>query len=270
MEKSMASEESVASTQIWFTQHEGRIDGPYQSSEIRHQLSAGTLTLDDKISGDRSSWQLLKCVPEVIPLELRAELGDRAALERLNQQQTLESGQDTHRHSMEGVWAPFSALVTLAVVAIVVTTWFWDPVEIGDPQCELPPGPGVDWRYCQKSDLNLADSDLSAANLTSSHLQKSNLSGSNLQQATLSYINLSGADLSYSDLQGASLKGANLKGANLTYSNLTSVNLSFADLTGATLGGAKLEGTQFDNAIWLDGEKCRAGSVDECKRLLPQ
>lgn len=261
----MGSEKKSHSVPLWFIRHNGRVDGPYLSSEIRHQLITGVITLDDMISEDRLIWQALGSMPEMMPLEFRAEQGDRAAKDSLEIQRKWESGEDERRGSMHGVWFPFISLVTLAIVAVVVITWLWEPPDIADPQCDAPPAPGVDWRYCRKSGESLAGSDLSGANLTSSYLQKSNFSGANFQQTTLNYSNLSGADLSYSDMSGANLKGANLTNSNLTYSNLTSTNLSFADLTGANLGGAKFDGTRLDNAIWKDGQVCTVGSIDECR-----
>ncbi len=265
----MKSEKMSRSPPLWFIRRDGCTRGPYLSSEIRHQLTTGVIAVDDMISEDQHEWLVLGDVPEVIPLELRAEQGDRAAEDSLKVQREWESGEDEQRRSMKGVWLPFVSLLTLAVTAVVVTTWLWEPVNIDDPQCDVLPAPGVDWRYCRMSESNLAGSDLSAANLTSSHLQQSNFSGANFQQTLLNYSNLSGADLSYSDLSGADLKGANLTNANLTYSNLTAADFSFADLTGASLGGAKFDGTRLDNAIWFDGQKCVVGSVDECRSLIP-
>jgi len=252
--------------QVWFIRHKGRVGGPYLSSEIRHQLTTAVISVDDLISQDQENWQALKHVPEVLPLELRAELGDQAAKKTIKIRRELKSEKDDRQGSMVGVWFPLASLTTLAVMAVLVTIWLWEPVVISDPQCDAVAGPSVDWRYCRKSGLNLADSDLTAANLTSSYLQQTNLSGAKLQGALLSYSNLSGANLSYSDLSHANLKGANLTNADLTYSTLSSADLSFADLTGAHLGGAKFENTHLGQAIWTDGSECIAGSLDECRK----
>ena len=260
----MVHENKSAVRQLWYIRHEGRVRGAYPSSEIRHQLVIGKISLDDMISEDKQTWHELGSVPEVMPLEMRAERGDRAAKALLEARSEQERGDDDQRSSMNGVWLPFSILISVAVVAVVMTVWLWEPTEIADPQCSAVPAPGVDWRYCRKSGLNLSGSNFSGANLTSAHFQESDFSESNFQGAVLNYGNFSDADLSYSDLSGADLKGANLVNAKLTYSNLTSANLSFADLTGASLGGAKLDNTHLDHAIWLDGRTCAAGSIDEC------
>ncbi len=262
----MESRKPEHSNQVWFIRHEGRVDGPYLSSEIRHQLTTAVITVDDLISENRENWHALKHVPEVLPLELRAELGDQAAKKTIAMRRELKSEKDDRQRSMVGVWLPLASLTTLAVVAVLVTIWLWEPVVIADPQCDTAANPSVDWRYCRKSGLNLADSDLTAANLTNNYLQQTNLSGAKLQGTLLTYSNLSGANLSYSDLSGANLKGANLTNADLTYSTLSSADLSFADLTGARLGGAKFENTRLGQAIWVDGNECMADSLDECRK----
>ncbi len=259
----MESRKPGPSNQLWFIRHEGRLGGPYLSSEIRHQLTTGRVSIEDLVSPDQNKWQRLKHVPELLPLELRAELGDQTAKKTIEMRRELTSEKEDQQHSMVGVWFPLASLTTLAVMAVLVAVWLWEPVVISDPQCDAAAEPSVDWRYCRKRGVDLSGSDLTAANLTSSHLQQSNLSGANLQSAHLSYSNLSGANLSYSDLSNANLKGANLTNADLTYSTLSSADLSFADLTGARLGGVKFENTRLGQAIWVDGSECIVGSLDE-------
>ena len=59
--------------------------------------------------------------------------------------------------------------------------------------------------------------------------------------------------------------GAGLRNADLSYANLRGADLGYADLRGANLGAADLSGAKLDNAIWIDGNECAAGSVGECK-----
>jgi uncharacterized protein YjbI with pentapeptide repeats len=61
------------------------------------------------------------------------------------------------------------------------------------------------------------------------------------------------------------LVGVGLRNADLSYANLSGADLSYADLRGANLGAADLTGVKLDNAIWIDGNECAAGSVGECK-----
>lgn len=61
------------------------------------------------------------------------------------------------------------------------------------------------------------------------------------------------------DLRGAELIGASFRRANLSYADLRKANLAQSDLTGAKLAGAQLE-----DAVWVDGRICAAGSVGRC------
>ena len=58
------------------------------------------------------------------------------------------------------------------------------------------------------------------------------------------------------DLEGADLEMADLKDANLKGSDL-----GMANLIGASLRSARLEG-----AIWIDGSKCKKGSIGKCAK----
>lgn len=111
--------------------------------------------------------------------------------------------------------------------------------------CDDPPAPGVDWEGCNKMGSYLKDENLS----------KANLSGANL-----SHANLEGANLTGANLDGASLLGVNLQGVNFKNANVTS-----AFMTKSLIGGAKLDGALFDNTHWVNGQKCKPGSVGECK-----
>lgn len=76
---------------------------------------------------------------------------------------------------------------------------------------------------------------------------------------------LSGADLSNLDLSFANLSGAILLKADLTGANLTDADLSGANLTDAKLSRAKLSGADLRKAYWVNGKKCKDGSVGTCK-----
>jgi uncharacterized protein YjbI with pentapeptide repeats len=77
---------------------------------------------------------------------------------------------------------------------------------------------------------------------------------------------LSGVDLSGAQLQGADLTGADLSGANLSRADLRGAQLQEANLKSADLSGANLNGVQLSGTTWMDGGKCKAGSIGECKK----
>lgn len=76
---------------------------------------------------------------------------------------------------------------------------------------------------------------------------------------------LSNADFSGIDMYGAQLVGANLTGANLSEASFNDANLTDANLTGANIKGANFSGAKLSNTIWIDGRKCKSGSMSKCK-----
>lgn len=69
-----------------------------------------------------------------------------------------------------------------------------------------------------------------------------------------------GAQLAGADLRKAELVGTLLRQASLAGSDLRGANLLHADLAGADLVGARL-----DQAVWVDGRICAAGSLGRCR-----
>ena len=83
--------------------------------------------------------------------------------------------------------------------------------------------------------------------------------------------NCGNCDLSQANLAGIDLYGANLKGANLSGANLKGTLFNDADLTGANLKGASTDketnfsGAKLSETTWVDGKKCKSGSMGRCK-----
>ena len=112
--------------------------------------------------------------------------------------------------------------------------------EPGD--CTAPAAPGVDWRNCDKSLVDLTFADLTGANLSGANLTDASLDSANLTNANLTNANLSGIFAPDADLSSANLSTANLSTANLTYANLSGATLTNANLNSASLGFANLLG----------------------------
>ena len=88
-----------------------------------------------------------------------------------------------------------------------------------DGHCSVPPGPGLDFQYCDLSGVDLSGADLTGIDFSNADLTNANLSGAILIDADFVDANLSGANLSGADLTGADFSGANLSGANLNCLN---------------------------------------------------
>lgn len=101
------------------------------------------------------------------------------------------------------------------------------------------------------------------------YLSDINLQGGFLRNITLEKAYLVNSNLKQSDLERSNLKGANLKRANLEKANLDQVNFTNADLRSANLYKARINGAIFtnanlENATWIDGSRCKKGSIGEC------
>jgi uncharacterized protein YjbI with pentapeptide repeats len=91
------------------------------------------------------------------------------------------------------------------------------------------------------------------------HLQKLN-STNQCEKCDLSNANFSNIDMT-----GARLIGANLSGANLSDAIFSDTNLTDANLTGANIKGTNFSGAKLSNTTWVDGKKCKPGSMGKCK-----
>jgi hypothetical protein len=85
-----------------------------------------------------------------------------------------------------------------------------------------------------------------------------------LNHLNLSQQHLAFVDLSSTDLSGAYLIGANLSRAYLSEAELSGAELSGAELSGAELSGANLSRAYLSGATWINGNKCKEGSIGEC------
>jgi uncharacterized protein YjbI with pentapeptide repeats len=108
---------------------------------------------------------------------------------------------------------------------------------------------------------NLVEARCKGLNLTDAVLDHSDLSGADLTDARLF-----GADLRGAKVQKANLRGANLIIVNFSGADLSNANLTDANLKGANLTGAKIDGADFSGATWTDWDKCKQGSIGECKK----
>lgn len=175
----------------------------------------------------------------------------------------IEMALKQRRERFIGMGVTLFLLLGLALYALLKFVPV-NPVKIDflSPQaaCAQPAAAQVDWTRCDKSGAWLKGVDLTSAVLPGARFNAANLSQSNL-----SYANISGGDLSFANLTQTKLVGANLTSANLLYAQLRDADLRYADLRNAQLGGATLLGVRLDEATWVDGRKCLAISVGECK-----
>lgn len=247
----------------WYLRVEGAQLGPYSSSRVRSLLVNGQVSLTNEISGDRQHWRKIREVAEVVPLNLRAELGDRSAQALVHARRVAAQQANIDRKERFPI-AAFSLvflLVTSVVGFAVMKGLSKRDVSV---DCQALPAPGVNWSNCILPDLDVGNASLQGADLSSAVLQRAKFTATNLQMAKLRYADLSGADMSYAQLVRADLLGANLQYADLSMCDLINADLRFADLTNGRMDGALLTGARFSGTIWLDGSVCAEGSIGEC------
>ncbi|MGD9591400.1 MAG: pentapeptide repeat-containing protein [Candidatus Berkiella sp.] len=96
------------------------------------------------------------------------------------------------------------------------------------------------------------------------NLTETRLSNIDLQQAALPFSNLRLCDLTHSNLKGAFLRKANLEGAILDFANLNDANLQGANLKNASIFKTTYENANLEGAIWVNGIRCKSGSIGRC------
>jgi hypothetical protein len=256
------SKEEKRSPPTWFIRHEGEQAGPLSGAKIRGMLLDGDLDLSDQISRDGKEWVAVGSVTEVVPLQIRADRGDKQAQKKLAARKAVrdEDLAEERRFPKAAI-----AVISFIVVTIIgVAVWLGIPEETASPQCDAQPAPGVNWRNCLLPEKDVGSASLAGANLNSAVLRGGRFSATDFSGADLRYVNLSGADLRYSHLSGVEMVGANLQRADLRGSDLTNANLKFADLNGSLIESAEFTGASLQGAIWTDGKTCGDQSVGRC------
>jgi len=158
-----------------------------------------------------------------------------------------------------------AVVVLILVIGLAGSFFLIDPVtSIQKTDCTVKPAAGIDWRSCNKNNIDLVAKNLSKSNLHSVRLNGALLVKAQLSEANLSYASLEAANLSQANLSKALLVGANLNNTNLTNANLVGADFSYADLSNAVLLNVTTLNTKFDHVIWIDGRRCARGSIDQC------
>mgnify|MGYP001292579336 FL=1 len=146
--------------------------------------------------------------------------------------------------------------------------------------CDDAPTDGVDYSNCQFSegqDLSRAyipNSNLSFISfikvtfdksvIMNSTLANGNFSESSFIKSNLYESNLEGGIFEKANFSSANLTRVNFKGSSLIETNFSNSNLFEADLTGANILNSNFEGANLNNVIWVDGVKCKLGSIGKC------
>jgi len=119
----------------------------------------------------------------------------------------------------------------------------------------------VRWDRAQVSGSQFDGADLRGASLSGAQLENASFNDARLDQADLSDTRLINCDFNNATLSGARLSHAQIVNADFMEADLSRADLSEANLINAELMDARLEG-----ATWMDGRRCRQGSMGACRR----
>lgn len=292
----------MAERRLWFVRRNGEIKGPFISAQITRNILLGRLYPNDELSLDQEYWQQIAMHRELYPEVMqetpvneesvniaKLQVDERIAEQRRERQNMKEERRRTrdrrahesdialihrqHRKETEDGLKnklkrpkiPFLSLL-LVVVAIIGFGFVLKPKDMAlQADCAAVPVAGVNWSNCTFIELNVENKNLSFSTLSDAVINNSNLMGVNLSGSNMAYTEITASDLSYANLENTRLVGANLKNTDLRYASLKNADLSYADLSRSLLAGADFYNARFDNAIWVDGKKCKKESIGRCR-----
>ena len=284
----------------WYVRSENKVKGPFPPKQVQQSVLLGRIDLNTHVSKDREEWLPLRTYPELIPEVMKGDSNDPQQQERLaaarrwaderraerresDDPERVGDGRrepeslpaQEYREHREGVVAEFKktrersimgllmAMVLLLVGAYAGVTLI--PPSVQSADCTATAAPGVNWNHCQLPGIQVLKQDFSQASMNSTNLQNANFFGGVFRDTEMSYANLSQANLQYASLINTKLKGANLRESTLVNASFTNVDLSYANLTGAKMDNVSFKNVKLDNVIWIDGQMCAPGSVDQCQ-----
>ncbi len=235
------------------------------TEEARQRLQEARIRADERRCSER----------RVGSERMRADTGERRRDSDRRQDEEVETVRhreirrgvlDAGRVADSGPCGPQCKIVLAIVCVLALVFIVFTPDAPDDhPDCSAPAAPQVNWNNCKMPGLEAEQANLRAAQARNMDLTGARLVGANFIGSDLAYTLLNLADLRHADLSNARMTGAGLRAADLRGTRLAGADLSFADLREARLDGAVLTETRFDNAIWIDGRTCKAGSVGRCQ-----
>ncbi|MES9900069.1 MAG: pentapeptide repeat-containing protein [Sedimenticola sp.] len=277
----MADEESnQGRQQLWYLRRHGQVKGPFPSGSLRRFVLVGRVLMDDEVSCDKSDWQRVSEVPEVVPPEVRKAMaegnlddliasrmrederngrerrgreseakykeqrkGERRRIEQDIEQNHRVAKTELREASEQKKRPIVSMVVSGALVALVLAIGFGLYLQAPDAL------PDPDCNAAPAPGVNWSNCRLDGLQAESAPLDGALLNNAILRDAKLAGSSINGGDLQYVDFTGADLSYTVLKSAMMKGINLRNADLSYADLSGADLRFADLSGANLGSAI---------------------
>lgn len=265
--------------QRWYTRRDDQIRGPFPAPQISRFILLGRLHDTDELSTDQLNWQKVSDVPVLVPEELKADLSDPEAYEKLmiarmredernardrrdksaaggplperrstdnGRRQDEEEAMLRHREIKTAIAEAAAHRKHHYFLRGVLATLFLGGI-ISAAWYFQP------WQEQESADcnalpqpwVNWSNCLMEGVKLVTADLRGAHLRNANMAAADLRGARLAGADIAYTNLVGANLSGAELTqaimlGANMRNADLAGANLINADLSYAILQGADL------------------------------
>ncbi len=280
--------------QLWYTRRGSEVRGPFPAGQITRFILLGRIRECDELSADQQTWQPVSEVPVLIPEEMKGDLQDAAAYERLmiarmrEDERTARDRRGEDEITPAGVprdrrrsdddrraWEEAEMLrhreiktaiteaakhskqnyfLRGAVAALLLAA------VVGSALYFQP------WEEHHASDcnaipqpwVNWSNCFMEGVQLVSMDLRGSRLRNANLTGADLRGSQFTGADLAYANLSVTNLTDVDLQQATLVGTNLRKSNLSGANLTGANMPYAILQNANLSNVRFVDADLSNA------------
>ncbi len=281
--------------QLWYTRRGKEIRGPFPAPQISRFILLGRIHEIDELSTDQHSWQKVSDVPVLIPDELKADLSDpeaheklliarmredeRSARDRRDLEQENNPRQERRRRSDDGDRREQeeremlrhreikTAIIESArhrsqhyflrgVLATLLLVGVIGAAWYYQPWIEG--SVSTDCNTAPQPWVNWSNCMLEGQRLASIDLRGARLRNANLAGVDLRGSKLGGADLAYANLVGANMVAATLGQAVLMGANLRNANLGATDFSGANMAYAILQGADLSSADFTGADLSNA------------
>ncbi|NOX76138.1 MAG: pentapeptide repeat-containing protein, partial [Gammaproteobacteria bacterium] len=281
--------------QLWYTRRDKEIRGPFPAPQISRFILLGRIHDIDELSTDQHNWQKVSDVPVLIPAELKADLSDPEAHEKLlvarmredersarerrdlveentPQLERRQRSDDSDRREQEEREMLRHREIKTAIIesarhrsqhyflrGVLATLLLVGVISAAwyyQPWVEG--NAPTDCNMAPQPWVNWNNCMLEGQRLASIDLRGARLRNSNLAGADLRGAKLGGADLAYANLVGANMVAATLGQAVLMGANLHNANLSAADFSRANMTYAILRGVDLRSANLTDADLSHA------------
>lgn len=270
--------------QLWYTRRGNEIRGPFPAQQISRFILLGRIHDSDELSVDQHEWQKVSDVPILIPEELKTDLSDPKAHERLliarmrEDERNARDRRDENeadnpvserrqRSSDERRSDEEEDIIRHREIKTAITeaakhrqqNYFLRGMLVTFILVGIVTGAWV-YQPWQPQDnelvncnaapqpwVNFSNCLMDGVKMVNADLRGARMRNANLAGSDLRGSQLGGADLAYSNLVSAQLSAAMLNQAVLVGANLRNANLENADLTNANLAYAILQGTVLNN-----------------------